>query len=155
MTFEHWVISRVMWSAPFLHSEDLESQKIGLELAEETRAAVETHTGVKDPYRATRDALLKDDLVFLREVVKGPPMEDGNISISAWAFWWSMIKDAHWPIIEHFGRYPYRNAILGRESTPEEKTWLDATGHFSEAPPDIAARVREDVRKGVITPLGK
>jgi uncharacterized protein (DUF924 family) len=30
----------------------------------------------------------------------------------------------HKRIIERFGRYPHRNAILGRESTPEEIKFL-------------------------------
>lgn len=29
-------------------------------------------------------------------------------------------------VIERFGRHPHRNAILGRESTPEEQEYLDA-----------------------------
>jgi uncharacterized protein (DUF924 family) len=31
---------------------------------------------------------------------------------------------AHRDVIERFGRFPGRNAALGRESTPEEKIWL-------------------------------
>lgn len=34
----------------------------------------------------------------------------------------------HRRIIEQFGRFPYRNTILGRESTPEEEAWLDKDG---------------------------
>ena len=30
----------------------------------------------------------------------------------------------HRGIIEQFGRFPHRNAILGRDSTDEEKAWL-------------------------------
>lgn len=30
----------------------------------------------------------------------------------------------HAAIVERFGRYPYRNAVLGRPSTPEETAWL-------------------------------
>lgn len=30
----------------------------------------------------------------------------------------------HKVIIDRFGRYPHRNAILGRESTPQERTFL-------------------------------
>lgn len=32
----------------------------------------------------------------------------------------------HRHIIERFGRYPHRNAILGRDSTPEEQVFLSA-----------------------------
>lgn len=34
----------------------------------------------------------------------------------------------HKDIIERFGRYPHRNAILGRESTPEERAFLQEPG---------------------------
>ncbi len=32
----------------------------------------------------------------------------------------------HKDIIDRFGRYPHRNAILGRETTPEEQAFLDS-----------------------------
>ncbi len=35
---------------------------------------------------------------------------------------------AHQAIIERFGRYPHRNAILGRASTPEELAFLNEPG---------------------------
>ncbi|KAM0395406.1 hypothetical protein ACHAQC_005258 [Fusarium culmorum] len=132
-------------------------QATGLDLSEELRRTVEKHTGVEDPYRKTRDATLKDDLLFLREVVKGPPVEEDGTSISMtnWTYWWCMILDSHWPIIKRFGRYPYRNAVLGRVSTDEEKKWLDDTGHFGEAPPDVAERIRKDVEEGNWTPLSQ
>lgn len=31
----------------------------------------------------------------------------------------------HLKVVEMFGRYPYRNKVLGRESTEEEKRWLE------------------------------
>ncbi|AWV08652.1 DUF924 family protein [Marilutibacter maris] len=34
----------------------------------------------------------------------------------------------HKEIIERFGRFPHRNAVLGRDTTPEEQAWLDAGG---------------------------
>jgi uncharacterized protein (DUF924 family) len=34
----------------------------------------------------------------------------------------------HQAIINRFGRYPHRNAILGRESTPEELVFLSEPG---------------------------
>ena len=34
----------------------------------------------------------------------------------------------HKAVIERFGRFPHRNAILGRESTPEELTFLQQPG---------------------------
>jgi uncharacterized protein (DUF924 family) len=37
-------------------------------------------------------------------------------------------EQRHQAIIERFGRYPHRNAILGRESTPEELAFLREPG---------------------------
>ncbi|MGE0581415.1 MAG: DUF924 family protein [Steroidobacteraceae bacterium] len=34
----------------------------------------------------------------------------------------------HCEIIERFGRFPHRNRVLGRETTPEERAWLDGGG---------------------------
>jgi uncharacterized protein (DUF924 family) len=36
---------------------------------------------------------------------------------------------AHRDIIAKFGRFPYRNAVLGRTDTPEEAAWLAADGY--------------------------
>lgn len=38
---------------------------------------------------------------------------------------------AHREIIRRFGRFPYRNAPLGRESTPEEVAFLDEGGYMA------------------------
>jgi len=35
----------------------------------------------------------------------------------------------HCKIIERFGRFPHRNKILKRESTPKEQAFLDAGGY--------------------------
>lgn len=34
----------------------------------------------------------------------------------------------HKDVIDEFGRYPHRNEILGRESTPEELSFLSTPG---------------------------
>ena len=43
----------------------------------------------------------------------------------------------HCDIIEQFGRFPHRNAVLGRTPTPEEEAFLAAGGaNFGQAPAD-------------------
>ena len=39
-------------------------------------------------------------------------------------------EEKHKAIIDEFGRYPYRNEILGRESTPEELEWMKSNSGF-------------------------
>ena len=39
---------------------------------------------------------------------------------------------AHREVVRRFGRFPERNAALGRESTAEEAAWLEAGGYAAE-----------------------
>lgn len=46
---------------------------------------------------------------------------------SAAAKFWADIKrfaEAHMKVVERWGRFPHRNALLGRTSTPEEEAGL-------------------------------
>jgi uncharacterized protein (DUF924 family) len=45
----------------------------------------------------------------------------GDVDNIKWA-------DIHADIIRKFGRFPHRNAVLGRETTPEEQAFLDGGG---------------------------
>lgn len=45
----------------------------------------------------------------------------GDPELTKWA-------EAHKAIIERFGRFPHRNAVLGRASTPEEEEFLAGPG---------------------------
>ncbi len=45
----------------------------------------------------------------------------GNAELLKWA-------ELHADIIRRFGRFPHRNAALGRATTPEEQTFLDQGG---------------------------
>ena len=38
----------------------------------------------------------------------------------------------HSSLIDRFGRFPHRNAVLGRESTPEESTFLESSSRFGQ-----------------------
>ncbi|HRP87392.1 MAG TPA: DUF924 family protein, partial [Gammaproteobacteria bacterium] len=45
----------------------------------------------------------------------------------------------HRDIIARFGRFPHRNAILGRRDTPEEAAWLAGGGErFGQSTPTDA-----------------
>lgn len=70
------------------------------------------------------EAMADQDLsVALFEGLRDIPLHarpDGTIDY-AWR---------HWRVIRRFGRYPHRNAALGRESTPAEQAWLAAGGGF-------------------------
>lgn len=44
------------------------------------------------------------------------------------AQWWQKSKALDEDIARRFGRYPHRNVILGRESTPDEQAFLKQPG---------------------------
>jgi uncharacterized protein (DUF924 family) len=56
-------------------------------------------------------------LALMREIAASPETAD----LPKWA-------EAHLAIIRRFGRFPHRNAALGRESTPEEVAFLKEPG---------------------------
>ena len=66
----------------------------------------------------------------------------GDVLLAAAPAEWKVVVEQfqgfarkHVYLIERFGRFPHRNALLGRHSTPEEQAYLDAgTGFFGQAP---------------------
>ena len=66
------------------------------------------------PYMHSESALIHDQAVAL---FSQPGLED-NLRF----------EHAHKAIIDRFGRYPHRNAILGRSSTAEELAFLSGPG---------------------------
>ena len=50
---------------------------------------------------------------------------------------WVEFAVAHKDIIEEFGRFPHRNAMLGRSNTPVEEAWLQSSDQrFGTVPDD-------------------
>ena len=49
----------------------------------------------------------------------------------------------HYAIIERFGRFPHRNAVLGRESTAEEQAYLESGGEtFGQGQDGVSSPTR-------------
>ena len=68
-----------------------------------------------------------------RSFVVMPFMHSESLAVHEWASKWfdepglerrKKYELAHREIIERFGRYPHRNHVLGRTSTPEEEAFL-------------------------------
>ena len=41
------------------------------------------------------------------------------------AYYWALV---HADAIRRFGRFPHRNALLGRDTTPQERAYLESGG---------------------------
>ena len=151
--FDHWIMLRFGFIAPFTHSEQLEDHKVQGFLVEESRTEIEKLTGKMDPYRGGSEYDTNDVTAFSRCASNGRPRDP---SMEARVFWLCTLFDVHLPIIKAFGRYPYRNSVLGRESTEEEREFLTKTNHFAEEQDEtVVNKIREDVLAGRWTPLGE
>ncbi|KAK3361982.1 hypothetical protein B0T24DRAFT_670911 [Lasiosphaeria ovina] len=148
-----WIGARLWLNAPFVHAECRADQALALQFTNDTRRFVERLSGLTDPNRARRDDILADLHGFPRVYVEGPPL-GADVTRESWTFWAGMLIDIHKPIIDWFGRYPYLNAVLGRQSTAEEEVWIEETGHLNEAEREVARIVAEDVRLRRWTPPG-
>ena len=61
---------------------------------------------------------------FARLVAEAPPELRGYCEYTA------MYAKKHRDLIAQFGRFPHRNAVLERESTAEERAWLEAHPNY-------------------------
>ncbi|KAK0657759.1 hypothetical protein B0T16DRAFT_402505 [Cercophora newfieldiana] len=150
-TLDYWILARTTFVVPFTHRDSIETQERSLEFSEETRKTIEDMTGTKDPYRARRGEILSDIYGFPRVIRDGPPKE--NVTIQDYTYWVFMLMDVHKPLVDAFGRYPYRNAYFGRDDTPDEVEWFEKTGDFARPPKDARDRLKADFEAGTWTPL--
>ena len=64
-----------------------------------------------------------ESLAAFRRLAAEAPVELGQVFAGV-----SRFAQLHYEIIERFGRFPHRNAPLGRTPTPEEALWLEGGG---------------------------
>jgi hypothetical protein len=58
------------------------------------------------------------------------PLIVSSLCIKCWDL---VVQRAHHAVLKRFGRYPSRNAVLGRRNTPEEEEYL-ASGKIWSTP---------------------
>lgn len=70
------------------------------------------------PFEHAEDLACQETCLRLAETLRDDPQSADFIAYAK----------AHYDVIERFGRFPHRNAALGRESTPEEVEFLKQPG---------------------------
>ena len=73
--------------------------------------------------RAESRALQEESVSAFRRLAAESPAELANPFALA-----TQRAELHRAIVERFGRFPHRNVVLGRVSTPEETAWLASEG---------------------------
>lgn len=120
LSYAHTALMRLWLYAPLIHSEDYADQHLASGLLESLRRDTEAHYGVRDPTRRS-DRAIPGDVGALARLVKGGPPPCGGRDVHTMIYWSAMVARAHAPVVRVFGRFPDRNAVLGREDTEEEK----------------------------------
>lgn len=72
------------------------------------------------PFEHSEELADQDLSVTLFDSLPAAPWRDSVVDYA----------ERHRAVIREFGRFPHRNAVLGRESTPAELAWLAAGGGF-------------------------
>lgn len=116
-TFEYWICIASEFNAAMAHQESIGDQQLSAVRIKQLRQAVKGFSGHRDPARDGSSPRL--DEYSLVDIVSHVDL-DQDWSFHKAAFFSFRVDDAHGPIISKFGRYPYRNAIEGRDSTPDE-----------------------------------
>ncbi|KAL0576989.1 hypothetical protein V5O48_004999 [Marasmius crinis-equi] len=147
-SFDDAMLRKLHSYSPLSHSEDLSNHDLLKEKTEKMRKEVEEHYGLRDPARDTMDQDAQDPKLFSRLIRGGPPL-DG--SAADFFFYFFRVRDAHRSIVVEYGRYPYRNGVMGREATTKEREFMEATEGFGTAglSDTDAERVRKQVEDGV------
>ena len=70
------------------------------------------------PFEHAEDLTAQAESLALFDRLRGDPTSAGTLGYAM----------RHYALIERFGRFPHRNAILGRTSTPEELAFLATPG---------------------------
>ena len=65
----------------------------------------------------------EESLAAFRRLTAEAPVELGQVFAGV-----SQFAQAHFDIIERFGRFPHRNGLLGRTPTADEALWLEGGG---------------------------
>lgn len=82
------------------------------------------------PFQHTEDASMQ---------IRGAEVEWPRLSaLPSYAAFMKSVHE-HRDTVVRFGRFPHRNAILGRESTPEEVEFLKTANTYGQAKPAAAA----------------
>jgi len=144
-----WVSALLFTSAD--HSEELTRHRHLKQLAKQRRAEIEKRTGVKDPFAGKLVTEAQDPTAFSRWMTEGLPQVT---DIYQWACLRLAIVSIHLPIIERFGRYPYRNAALGRPNTAAEKDFLSLTNGFGVPDAATADAILADIQADRWTAFG-
>ncbi len=119
---------------PAAFGTDLQAQQIcqyGLEKMYLTQLTPVEQAFFLMPLQHAEDITLQEASVRHCKTLLAQAPSEWHAFLSSWLDF----AHKHLTIMQRFGRFPHRNAILGRRSTPDEQAFLDSgSGSFGQAP---------------------
>ncbi len=119
---------------PAAFGTDLQAQRIcqhGLDNTYLAQLAPAEQAFFLMPLQHAEDLALQHESVRRCEALLAQAPPDWQAFFTSWLGF----AQKHLSIIQRFGRFPHRNVILGRRSTPDERAFLDSgSGSFGQAP---------------------
>ncbi|TFA98217.1 hypothetical protein CCMA1212_010075 [Trichoderma ghanense] len=117
---------RAWFYVPLMHSEDLQLHELAVEKYELLARDIESLLTSSDMNREDEEDESEVDQEYrlaAQKVVRMNPdaaREYAQLNLG--------FEKRHWAIVQRFGRYPHRNGVLGRQTTEEEREYLDNGG---------------------------
>ena len=119
---------------PAAFNTDLQAQQVcqhGLEKNHLAQLTLVEQAFFLMPLQHAEDIALQEESVRRCETLLDQAPSDWHAFLSSWLGF----ARKHLTIIQRFGRFPHRNVILGRRSTPDEQAFLDSgSGSFGQDP---------------------
>ncbi|RFU74976.1 hypothetical protein TARUN_7257 [Trichoderma arundinaceum] len=116
---------RSWFYVPLMHSEDIELHDVAVEkyqgFARDVESLLSAETS--DSSYGDESEVAHEYRVAAQRVVQASPEAAKEFAHLNLGF-----EKRHWAIIKRFGRYPHRNRVMERETTAEEREYLENGG---------------------------
>ncbi|KAL6833732.1 hypothetical protein J3E69DRAFT_362773 [Trichoderma sp. SZMC 28015] len=114
---------RSWFYVPLMHSEDVDLHELAVQKYQAFTRDVESLLLPENNVNGDESDVAHEYRIAAQRVMQANPeaaKEYGQLNLN--------FEKRHWAIIKRFGRYPHRNRVLGRETTDEEREYLENGG---------------------------
>ncbi|KAH0490674.1 hypothetical protein TgHK011_002131 [Trichoderma gracile] len=114
---------RAWFYVPLMHSEDVRLHELAVEQYKLLARDIESLLTSSETDGGCESDIDREYRLAAQKVVRIDPDAARRYAQLNLGF-----EERHWAIVQRFGRYPHRNGVLGRETTAEEREYLDNGG---------------------------
>lgn len=115
---------RSWFYVPLMHSEDISLHDLAVEKYEGLKRDVESLL----PSEMAVDWNDESEVAYEYHMAAQRVVQSNEEAATEYGQLNLGFEKRHWAIIKRFGRYPHRNRVMGRETTDEERDYLENGG---------------------------